>query len=642
MSRSLRVLAAAFFVMGTVACGAGGDSTAAEPQPQTAVNDGLADARAQLSAQISASAKTSKPQGPLLQAGPWYPAAFNMEEPFANLLNGSVVVWEGGGMDTGQMIAAGIVDKTTLLPSRLPNGKWLNGGIYFPGNTPEMALHWDGDWVLEWEGDADFWIEYLPREMQWRDGKNRIVFTRDFKRGKTPDHSRIQIRRLNGPLKSLKLYRAENEDAIKAGKIYNPAFLEALSGYDVIRTMDLQSVNSTTIRSIEDMATMATPYWATSDAGNAQGEPQFKYPSPLQGMPIEATFRLGTESGKSVWFQAPITLGAPAPLFDFAGDDPFPHWAARFSDAAKDDAVNVIESEEWDRYADAFVEALIASGYPADRPLYVSLANEVWNFAGQYFLTTTYAQRMGWGLAPWLEIPEHNGLREGYGALMARFKLALDGALERADREQNITYVIEGQAAYVELTGAALRGAKAYMDKKGERWADHAPGFGVSVASYWGWRSPADYGVDTSDFDALENFFLNGGDRQEGTRANVLKLFRGAAAQGAQYGVRLIGAYEGGSHFGRPCKTWDPNRGCVEHGMTQEEYREFLWGEHGGRVNYEINKALAEAFPGIILSNYVLAGPIGAPWNEGELGATNPYARSWKALMTHDEAPAGQ
>ncbi|MFC2953094.1 hypothetical protein ACFOOP_14235 [Marinicaulis aureus] len=642
MSRSLKVLAAALFFMGSAACGGSGDSSAAEPQQGA---DDLAEARAQLAAQTSAPTHSAAPQRPLMQVGPWYPATFNMEEPFINLINASPVVWEGGGMNTGEIVAAGLVDKKTLLPTQLPNGKWLNGGIYFPANSPEMNLHWDGDWVLEWEGDADFWIDYLPREMQWRESKNRIVFTRNFKRGKTLDHSRIQIRGLNGPLKSLKLYRKENEEAVKAGKIYNPAFLKGIAGYDIVRTMDIQSANSATIRSVDDLASMETAFWAATDWGNATGEPQFKYPSPVQGMPIEAALRLGTESGKMIWFQAPITLGAPQTLFDSRPEDGrIDIWAARFSDAAGADAVNVIESEEWDVYADAFVEALIASGYPADRPLYVSLANEVWNFGGQYFLTTTYAQRMGWGLAPWLGIPKHNGLREGYGALMARFKLAVDGALERAGRDQSITYVVEGQAAYVELTGAALRGAKAYMDKKGERWAEHAPGFGVSVASYWGYHEGlTESGIDPSDLDALEDYFLNGSDRLLGTRANVLKLFRGAAAQGAQYGVKLIGAYEGGSHFTRPCKTWDPNRGCVEYAMTTAQYREFQWGERGGRINYEINKALADEFPGVILSNYVLAGPPGGqPWFEGPIGAENPYARSWEALMAHEEAAAGE
>ncbi|WP_375205844.1 hypothetical protein [Hyphococcus sp.] len=635
MLRSLRVFAAALFAVAVSACGAGGDSTAAEPKIANGAQAADGEAPLVRTSASSAAAEKAEPQPPLMQVGPWFPATFNIEEPFIDLIHGGGIPWDTGNMGTKDLMAAGVIDPETMLPTHLPDGAWLRGGIYFPGNSSEMRLHWDGEWVLEWEGDADFMIEFLSREMQWPETKNSIVFTRDFKRGRTPDHSRLQLRRLNGPLKSLHLYRAENEEAFKAGKIYNPKFIEAVSKYDIVRTMDLQSANAAVIRSVDDLTPMSAPYWAATDWGNATGEPWAKFSNPMQGMPIEAAFRLGVEADNQVWFQAPMTLGAPEPFFDFRPDDDRRDiWAHRFGEAAGNVAPQVIESKAWDDYGDAFVAALIASGYPEDRPLYVSIANEVWNWAGHYFLTTKYAERMGEGLNDYLGFEV--GSRGAYGALIARLKLAIDAALARAGREQDIIYVIEGQAAYVQLTGAALKGAKAYMEKKGEVWADHAPEFGVSVASYWGYNEGVESsGVDPSNLAALEDHFLNGSERHLGTRANVLKLFRGAQREGAQYGVKLIGAYEGGPHFTRPwTRTPDGKR---DYHMTEEEYREFIWGERGGRVNYEINKALAEAFPGIILSNYALAGtPGGQPWFEGTLEAENPYARSWEALMELD------
>jgi hypothetical protein len=63
-------------------------------------------------------------------------------------------------------------------------------------------------------------------------------------------------------------------------------------------------------------------------------------------------------------------------------------------------------------------------------------------------------------------------------------------------------------------------------------------------------------------------------------------------------------------------------------------YAGFVWGAEGGRVNYEVNRAIADAFPGFILSNYVLAGPPGGqPWFEGLYGADNPYERSWEPFL---------
>ncbi|WP_428409401.1 hypothetical protein [Hyphococcus sp.] len=627
MPRSLRVFAAAIVAIGLSACGGGGDSTAAEPKAAEANEAQL------LVRTSSAPAEKPAPKAPLMQVGPWFPASFNIEEPFIDLIHGGGPFWETDSVRMKELLENGVVDKSTLLPTRLPDAKWLRSDLYFTGNSPEMRLHWDGEWVLEWEGDADFMIEFLPRELQWPDTKNSIIFTRDFKRGKTPDHSRLQLRRLKGPLKGLHLYRKENEAAFKAGKIFNPKFVEAVSKYDIVRTMDLQSANAAVIRSVDDLTSMTTPYWGATDWGNATGEPWYKFSNPKQGMPIEAAFRLGVEAGNQVWFQAPMTLGAPEPFFNFRPDDDRRDvWAHRFGEAAGKAAPQVLESEEWDRYADAFVEALIASDYPSDRPLYVSIANEVWNWSGHYFLTTKYAQLMGEGLQGYLPI-SNIGAREAYGAMVSRLKLAIDDALEEAGRDQKIIYVIEGQAAWIEMTGAALSGAKAYMDKHGEDWASHAPDFGVSVASYWGYNEGVtESGIDPSNLAALEDHFLNGSERFLGTKANVLKLFRGAEREGAKYGVKLIGAYEGGPHFTRP---WNQGPdGRRDYLMTEDEYREFIWGERGGRVNYEINKALAEEFPGIILSNYALAGtPGGQPWFEGPLGAQNPYARSWEALM---------
>lgn len=562
-----------------------------------------------------------------LQVGPWFPITSNIEEPFANAIRASRVVWEGGGLDTPAMLSGGYLNPETGLPRRLPNGEAIMAEVYFPANSPEMGRHWDGEWVLEWEGDADITLEYQPKELMRRVATNRVEFTRDYEGGRTPDHIRPRITRLDSPLTALRMFRKENEAALKAGKLYNPKFIDALSGYDIVRVMDLQSANGAIIRSVDDLASMAAPYWGVSEWSNATGEPQFKGPPSFQGMPIEGALRLGVECDCEIWFQAPLTLGAPEPFWNFRPADDRPDkWAAAFADSVVPVAVQVLESQEWDRYADRFVEALIKSGYPADRPLYVSLANEVWNFSGHYFLTTTYAQRMGTGLQGYLPGFAQNDARRAYGAMLARLKLALDGALERAGREQRLEIVVEGQAAYIELTGLALQGAKAYMEKHNETWADHAPGFGVSVASYWGYNDQLDQtGVDYNDLAALENLLLNGSENILGTKANVIKLFEGAQDQGARYGVKLIGAYEGGPHFLKP------------GAMSREKYQEFVWGEHGGRVNYEINKALAEEFPGIILSNYALAGtPGGQPWFEGPLAADNPYARSWKKLMALD------
>jgi hypothetical protein len=553
----------------------------------------------------------------------------SIEEPYVNQLRTTRIYWKGCGGEGEALFNSGVVSRGTGLPVKTPNGCSLTSEVLFPPGASKR--HWDGDWVAICEGGAaKLSMPEVPKELQVFTAPGRLTFTHNER---MVDHSPLMISQITKPCEKLALVRAENEAAWRAGTIYNPAFTKAMDGYDIVRSMDLQSANGAVIRSIDDLATMAALQWGASDWNAATSEEHFRYAQPFQGTPLAAVFALPMEADAELWFQAPMTLGAPRPFFDFQpADNRQDKWAAAFADSIVPVAPQVLESEEWDRYADAFVEALIASGYPADRPLYVSIANEVWNWSNHYFLTTTYAQRMGRGLEGYLPISEI-GFREAYGAMVARLKLATDEALEEAGRDQKIIYVIEGQAAWVDLTGAALRGAKAYMDKHGEVWASHAPDFGVSVASYWGYNEGVtESGIDPSNHAALEDHFLNGSERLLGTKANVIELFRGAQAQGAKYGVKLIGAYEGGPHFTRP---WNQGAdGRRDYLMTEDEYREFIWGERGGRVNYEINKALAEEFPGIILSNYALAGtPGGQPWFEGPLGAQNPYAKSWEALM---------
>lgn len=582
--------------------------------------------QAATTAQIRPAEEGAEARRPLMQVGPWYPATFNIEEPYIDILHASRLRWSGGGRKTQELLDMGVIDKATGLPKYLPDGKWLSSDVYFTGTETLQKLNWDGEWVLEWEGDADLWIEFLPNDMQWRASENRIEFTRDFRRGKTEWHSQIQIRSMKSPLTALRLFRKENESALREGKIYNPKFVKAVERYDILRTMDLQNANTAVVRSTDDLPADAAPFWSNTSWQNEDTITQ-----PFVGMPLKAVFAAGVESGASLWFHAPITLGAPRPLSAYKPDDAdFGKWAGGYRTMAKANAREILAAPEWDDYADAVVAAMIGSGYPADRPLYTTVANEVWNFAGQYFLTTNYA----WGIGEGLSYNEHEPLRVGYGALVARWKLALDGALARANRDQAIVYVIEGQAYFPARTMFALTGAKAFLEKSGEKWADHAPGFGVSVASYWSatWESflkPEEWpAAIRSDPDGtarkFADFILT--DPAQFGVPSVIDVMRQNEREAAKFGVAFIGAYEGGSHLERPSyidKAW---------------YAAFQWGEQGGRVNAEANRAIAEAFPGVILSNYALAGPTGGqPWFEGAYGENNPYERSWEAFL----APSG-
>lgn len=561
---------------------------------------------------------------PQSQVNPWWPIIQNTEEPFINLIKAGRNYWEGGGMKFIELIGNGYIDTKTGYPLSLPNGEALKTVGYFTPDqfTSQTNPHWDGNWVLECDGDVTLGILHAPSNLVKRIRNNRIEFTRNET---TRDFFQFTIKEMNGPISNFRLYRKENEEAIKAGKIYNPKYIEAISKYDIVRTMDLQSVNGSIIGKVEDFATLDSMSWSDNDWSAATGEPHFQVPSLFQSQPLEATFAIAIESGCKLWHQAPITLGMTDKLFSYRPDnDRIDIWASNFAEGAKLKAREILESNEWDRYADAFVEAIINSGYPEDRPIYTSLANEVWNYAGHYFLTTVYAQRMGDALAPQFGMPNGGGFRAGYGILLGRYKLAIDAALKRANRNQKIVFVVEGQAAWIEMTGYALEPLNRYLETIGENWNDHKDDFGVSVASYWGYNEGVDAsGIDPNDLNALKNHFLNGSENLLGTKANVIKLFKGAISEANKYGVKFIGAYEGGPHFSKPST------------MTKANYDTFMWGEYGAEVNVEINKALIDEFGDNIISNYALDGPAyGQPWFEGY---STPYKKSWDDILAYIE-----
>ncbi|WP_425408799.1 hypothetical protein [Hyphococcus sp.] len=565
-------------------------------------------------AAIAPSTENSDNKQPLYQVGPWSPAPFNIEEPYINIIYASDARWTSKNFDVPELYATGHLDSKIGLPSSLPDGETLTSRVFFssPPKT-DLITHWDGEWVLDWQtadGNCNAGIKllYFPEKSITRTRKCRIEFTRDAQRKITPYHMAIQVHKLSSPLVSLRMYRAVNEDALQAGKIYNPAFLKAVSGYDIIRTMDMQKANRATIRSVDQLASSQAAHW-----GNVEWKSPKKIEQPFLGPPLKSVFALGVESGAALWVHAPITLGSPIGIFDMAiYDENAGQWLNNITDAITAEQKNIFESDEWENYAEKFVSALIDSGYPQDRALYVTVSNEVWNYAGQYNFTTRYAGALGNSLG--------GGTRTGYGAAMARLKLALDASLQKAGRTQNLIYVMEGQAGNVGTTRSALAGAKAYFESQNESWTSHAEAFGVSVASYWG-ANPTHLkrdGVEPNDLQALEQWFLEGPANSISTLSWNLKQWRAHRVAAQKFGVKFIGAYEGGSHFEKPRE------------MTEEHYLAFLWGEPGGRINSAVNEALAKEFPGTILSNYGLAGPLGGqPWFEGPLGAENPYNQSW-------------
>ncbi len=569
-----------------------------------------------------------------LQVGPWVPTPANVEEPFINIIHASAVSWQNESWTTEELFDAGHIDANTGMLISFPAGVTsLFTTVFF---TAEDKRFYDGEWVLEWDGDADLIMEFLPDNLQRPVGANRIEFTRSEE---SPFHSRIRVTRLGvGGLTGLRMFRAENETALDAGKIYSAAFVENVRRAHVVRTMDMQEANRAFIHRADQVAPLTEHFWNNYGMRGA-------FFTQHKSMPLEAVAALGVEADVEIWHHAPMELGVPVDFVDpsIMSDD-LETWAVNISNLATANITTILASPEWDNYADAFVAALASAGYPESRPLYTTLSNEVWNFALQYHLATRYAWAAGeaYGGPTWT-------YRHGYGVFMGRWMLALEAALTRAGRNQNVIYVVEGQAANLDTTRQALTGMQTYIEDEGRTWADFTAKIGVSVASYWGGRGYYHFfeDLDGASLEALHqrfaseiasdpvdfarrfaDFYLNGPDDVIASKAWVLKRFEEHNAVSAGFGVTVIGAYEGGSHDDAPEFFRDTYGSSSE--LLFDWYENYMWGTQGARVNNDINDALAVAYPGIILSNYVTVGPTGGqPWFDGAEGENLPMQVSW-------------
>ena len=573
---------------------------------------------------------------PKIQIGPWFPIAWNAEMPFINVLHATETYLceerscrEGARTDT--YYAQEAVDPVTLLPKRIIGERVFLYPVFSSGTDTS------GEWVLEWEGDADVAIvgERGPGT------GNRIEFTK-YDDPHDPDDQidQVVITRIGAAgLKSLALYRKEHEAAYKSGKVYTDQFVNYYGRYHIIRTMDLQYAYRAFISSVDELAARETlnwgnMWWNRMPYAGCKGCASWDHPK--RSLPLPALFALGMETDTELWVHAPLMLGAKRFIGEVEAED------------IADDKDAIWASPEWARYYDAFVAELIASGYPADRTLFMTTGNEVWNTAGGFNGATQYA--VGIGMA-FRGKGQHRAFREGYGALLAKHVTEMEAALSRAGRQQEVVYVLESQAAVAETTKVALRYYKDEIKRLGGDWSSFADKTIVSIASYWG---VAGWGhafpdVEASDFqavrdafeqslegemdfvlDAVETAMVSAPAYTTGSLNRVIQNAEAHDREARRHGVRLGAFYEGGSHDSLPYPF--RRRFGEDNDRVKELYDRFV-RERGGSVNDAVNDALRERFPGIILSNYVGVGRFGErsqPWFDGMYGEENSMTRSWE------------
>lgn len=573
-----------------------------------------------------------------LQLGLYFTATWSLEDPFINIAKSMRDEWgaaKSGGvvLDAMQMREGGFLSQDTGAPIRMPDGaQELGAGVFLAGLRP-YPNYYAGKYTFEWDGKAYGYLQHQPRDLQTRIGENRLRFyvSRDSVPARIVRFSQLRDDGVTG----IRIYRDENRKRLLAGEIWNPEFLDYVKRYDILRTMDMQATNESPVRSFADVARPEDIFYG--NRFRVEWPPALRY-----GAPFEVLFNLGVASGAKLWLNIPAMVGAPmhpARLSLRDAENPNSVDIYKLKMMARDHARAIVASEEWDIFAKEFVDRLVASGYPADRPLYLELSNEIWNTAPGFAIQTYYA----WGIG--LAFNERWDMREGYGILSARWASALETELAARGLDYDIIYVLAGQTAWPARTTKAIKGYKYQLKKAGANLDAILARTGVALTTYSHCAGPfGETAFGDIDGEALRAEWERSIDEDpeglkkrlrdncvnapawvKGSLAWVVKNWRDHERIAKKEGVRLIGAYEGGSHDSPPT----PLR---ESEKFRAWWKEYHWGPYGADVVRQVNLAIIDAFPGVILSNYASIGAVGdpnAPWIDGHYAEETAMLRMW-------------
>ncbi len=583
---------------------------------------------------ISSAAADDAPRRHQLQLGLGPTAPYNLEEPFLNLAQSRAARWEfdgaGGRIKTAEALAEGYLDPLTWMPTEKA-GAMKSGSIaqFFSTADGLEGFHAD-QWVIDWKGEAyGFMLRWEGRATPDRD-RNSVTYdmtAKSFSKGS------LRFSHIGEGLSDIRLYRKKHAERLKRGEIWNPVFLDYARRYDVLRTMDIQATNNSLVRRFDQIATMTEP-WGQR-AGALWPEP------PFFGAPYEILFDLGVRTGANLWVSVPPQLGAPISWADPSlrrKDNPDRLDGTRFAKATASHAKATLESGEWDVFAREFTKRLVASGYPLDRPLYVELGNEMWNNAGGFYVSTAYARGIAKGLNPeWRA-------GHGYGALSARLVLAMEESFAEQKVRPRIIYVLATHTANPTRTRDAIAGFTAVIEGEGEDPKAYLAKTGVAVTNYYGKFSDLTallFG-EVAEAEVAGRWLAAVKDDRKGVAAKIAAhIVEGPASAKAtaawlvdswgrhrkiavEAGSTFIGAYEGGSHMNLPAD-------LAKSPEFMAFWREFHWGEQGAGMARAVNRRLIDAFPGVMIANYLSIGRLNgaSPWNDGHYSAPTPMMRMW-------------
>lgn len=569
-----------------------------------------------------------------LQHAMGFLSPYQMMDPFINLTKAGTNYWviqdnDGLKLDYGEALTQGYIDPETGLPVRVPSNGGVALGFSVLYGMKHYPRHYAGAYTMEWEGDAYGFLSRQPRDLQRRIGSNKLSF---YARPENQYARGLRFSRIHGDgLKSIRVYRDEHKKLIEAGEIWNPDFIEHMRKYDIIRTMDFQRINASPVTKFSEVARPEDPFYANSLRAEWPAPPRY-------GMPYEILFDLAKKTDAALWLHIPPMVGAPLhPAHPSLRSEKGHVSVVKVSAMAQQNARSIIESPEWETFARELADRLIASNYAPSKPLYIEIGNEIWNTAGAFALNTLYYQGIG------RAINKKWGYREAYGLVLARFAHLFENELKRRGVSYDVTYILASHTANPHATRTAVKGFKYQLEQMKADADALIAKTGVTLTTYTrcstdfaknrfgdkegdplvrAWENAIDQDPEQLKRD-LRNFCVEGPWTISRNLNHVVHNWRRHDNILRKHGIRLIGAYEGGSHD-------RPKKELRASDKFNSWWLEFQWGPYGADIVRQTNLAVIEAFPGTILSDFDTIGVVGsAPWLEGHYAHKTDLMRVW-------------
>lgn len=365
-----------FLVFLAIALGAASAATGAIAQPGAAV---------------AAAPGSKSPLGMNLAAVAYY----SSEQPFINIFK-TAEGWttHGDAWDTGEerylnLDANGYPVSLSAVNEPTPQ-KFTSVGVVLLRELPSTANGYypSGDYVVLYDGKGTLDYALDATLVSRSPGRDVITVAKPSAGGIDLRITATDPEHKGNYLRNLRVVKAENEAAAKAGKIFNPEFLSRLGAFRVLRFMDWLGTNNSEVTSWSQRPLPTQAFWGTK-----------------KGVPLEIAIQLANTLSDDAWLNTPV----------MADDDYIKRMAG-----------------------------LVKAKLNPTLKAYVELSNEVWNPG---FSANAYSIAQGQTAFPDAESNKYERGWEWYGMRTARLADLWWAVYKAPSFRSRVVIVMAGQAA---------------------------------------------------------------------------------------------------------------------------------------------------------------------------------------------------